>query len=195
MANLADNDGPFLIGDGWYDNLSAFRLVVNDDLLSLEPYGMQHACRMMIATNLLFWVFFGVLLYFIAHANNQGWVLGAVFSLGIATCILFDIVVYYRFRNAYHRGPIFRYHKKSGLIELPDRGLEFSAGDSIHIECITARESADDTEDPNSELNFVLTNGVEVNRWNLMRSTATIRPFGEITSRLAKELPIEVRRV
>ena len=195
MAINSGSDRPFLIGGGSYDNLCAFRLVVRDDTVSLEPYKMQYARKMMYFTNLLFSVFFGTVLYLATCAENPPWVYGLIVSIGAGTCFLFDLVVYCRFRNANKRGIIFRYHRRSQLIELPDRGLKFSVGDPVHIECLTARLSENDFDEPNSELNFVFTSETGKNRWNLLRSIATIRPFGSITSRLAKELPIEVRRV
>ena len=195
MTELSGKDGPFLMGGGGYDNLTAFRLVVQNDTVSLEPYSMRYAYRMMLATNLLFLIFFALFFYFATLAENPIWIFVFIVALGTATCFLFDMVVYYRFRNALKRGVIFRYNRESETIELPDHGLEFSIGDSIHIECITAWQSADDFGDPNSELNFVSTGGTETKRWNLLRSIATIRPFGSVTSRLAKELPIEVRHV
>ncbi len=195
MTKLLGGDEPFLIGGGGYDNLTAFRLVVGKDTVSLEPYSMRYAYKMMLTTNLLFSIFFAFFFYLATFAENPIWVFVAIVSLGVATCCLFDIVVYYRFRGALNRGVIFRYNRKSEIIELPNLELEFPIGDSVHIECITARQSADDFGDPNSELNFVSTAGTETKRWNLLRSIATIRPFGSITSRLIKELPIEVRRV
>ena len=195
MTRIEDSDGHFLIGGGGYDNLCAFRLVVRNDTVSLEPYGMQYAYKMMFFTNLLFCVFFGAFFYLATFAETPPWVFGLIIGISAMTCIGFDLVVYYRFRNALDRGVVFRYHRKSELIELPDRGLKFSVSDSVHIECLTAKLSATDFGDPNSELNFVLTAEAQTNRWNLLRSIGTKRPFGSITSRLAKELPIEVRRV
>ena len=195
MTKTTNSDVPFLIGGGGYDNLCAFRLIVQNDSVSLEPHKMQYAYKMMLFTNLLFCVFFCAFFYLATLADNPPWIYCVIFGIGAATCIGFDLIVYYRFRNAIERGVIFRYHRKSQRIELPDRQLEFSVGDSIHIECITAKLSATDFGDPNSELNFVLTSEDEMSRWNLLRSIATIRPFGSITSRLARELPIEVRRV
>lgn len=195
LEELGQGQPTYLIGGGSYDNLSAYQLVIQDDIVSLEPFSMKHAKKMMFFTNLLFCVVFGTFLYFATLAENPLWVFVLIAGIGVLTCVGFDLAVYYRFRNAIDRGVIFRYHRKSGLFELPDRGLKFSEGDSIHIECLTARLSAVDFNDPNSELNFVSTAGGETNRWNLLRSIATIRPFGSITSKLAKELPIEVRRV
>ena len=195
MTRIKDSDRHFLLGGGGYDNLCAYRLVVQNDTVSLEPYGMQYAYKMMFGTNVLFSVFFGAFLYFATAADNPLWVCGFIIGLGAATCLGFDLVVYYRFRNALKRGVILRYQRESGRIELPDRELEFPVGDSVYIECLTAKLSATDFGDPNSELNFVSISGAETNRWNLLRSIATLRPFGSITSKLSEELPIEVRRV
>jgi hypothetical protein len=195
MTEIAGSDGPFLIGGGGYDNLCAYRLAIQDDAVSLEPYDMRYGYKMMVGTNLVFCVFFGVMLYFSTFVKNPPWVFGVIVGIWAATSVGFDLFVYYRFRNAIKRGVIFRYHRKSKLIELPNHGIEFKADDSVHIECLTAKLSATDFGDPNSELNFVSNSATGTNRWNLLRSIATIRPFGSITSQLARELPIEVRRV
>ena len=177
---VGDNE-PFLIGGG-YDNLTTHHLVTTKDYVSLEPYGI-HAYMMMLVFNVLFVAFFAFVYYLAVLSENAVWILSVIVCLGLVTCALYDAVVFYRFRGALDRGVVLKYIRGSEVIELPAYDLEFSITDSIHIECITARQSSGDFGDRNSELNFVSTVGPEPKRWNLLRSIDNIRPFASMVSR------------
>jgi hypothetical protein len=193
------NDGdidrtPQLIGGGSYDNLITYCLVVKKNRVSLAPLPLPWST--MFACNFLFVVFFAGALYLATLKESPAWVHLFFFALALFTCILFDVYLFVRYRDSILRGEILVFDQLSGKISLPDRGLVFGSEDDVHIECITARQKDSScAEDVNSELNFVHSGEGRVERWNLLRSVGTIKPFGNLVDQLKRELPIPVRRV
>jgi len=193
MNSANQTETYYLIGGGSYDNLTTYRLVTNDQFVKLVPLEMPWS--MMVATNLLFLAFFACFLYFAKLGDNPWGAYCFIVVLAIATCSLFDFVVFTRFRNSTRRGPILTFDKTTGVVCLPDRGMKFSIRENISIECLTSWQEGDGPEDSNSELNFVVSNDGNIDRFNLLRSIATLRPFGKLTKQLRQELPIPVRRI
>ncbi|MEL7498328.1 MAG: hypothetical protein AAFN77_12015 [Planctomycetota bacterium] len=141
-------------------------------------------------------VFFAGAFYLATQKENPAWVFYIIVFLAVFTCVLCDVIVFVRFRKSIRRGEILVCNRLTGKISLPDRGLHFTTEDEIHIECITARpEGSNYGDDLNSELNFVHSKEGRVKRWNLLRSIATIRPFGKLVNQLKQEVPIPIRRV
>ena len=194
LEDLGHAKPTYLIGGGSYDNLMTYHLVVEKNRVSLAP--LPVAWSMMVACNCLFVAFFGGAFYLASLKDNHAWVFWFIIILAMLTCIAFDVVVYCRYSNSIRRGEILVCDQLTGKISLPDRGLKFTTEDDIHIECITARpKGSSDGDDCNSELNFVHSYDGKIERWNLLKSIATIRPFGKLVDQLKQETPIPVRRV
>ena len=194
MSDIAAEEAVHLIGGGSYDNLMTYHLVVEKNRVSLAP--LPIAWSMMVACNCLFVTFFAIAFYLASLKDNPEWVFGFIIITAMLTCVAFDLVVYYRYSNSIRRGEILVCEQHTGKISLPDRGLKFTSEDDIHIECITARpKGSNDSEAWCSELNFVYSCNGKIERWNLLRSIATIRPFGKLVDQLRQETPIPVRRI
>lgn len=193
MNDTNQDETYHLIGGGGYDNLMTYHLVVDDQYISLEPLGI--AWSMMVVSNLFFLAFFTGFFYLATLKENPWWVYCFIVVVAVATCLVFDTYTYIRFRNSIRRGPILRYDRGTGEISLPDRGMKFSTCENINIECLTSWQEGGNAGDSCSELNFVVANSGGMERFNLLRSVATLKPFGKLTAQLRSELPIPVKRV
>ncbi len=192
MSNHATTNSAFLIGGGSYHNIPTLRGNATKSEFRLAPIPLSKTS--LIAMNLLFAAFFVPILY-ISYPSNPFSISILVLGTWFVTAVTYTGMVTYVHSKSMSQGPAFVFCKKSGNIRLPRHDQEFAISENIWIECITAKHENDPSGDACSELNFnCIRNGI-AERWNLLRSTATINPFNGLDREIQRETGIPLRRV
>jgi hypothetical protein len=191
-SNQANTDEVFLIGGGAYHNFPLLQGRSTAHEFRLDPIP---ASKLSLAgMNLFFAIFFGSL-YLVAHHQHPLSVSIFVFAIWLVTAVGYTALVSYWHWESMAAGPALVVCKRSGVIRLPRHGQQFMIGESVWIECITAKHKNDPTSDWGSELNFVSMRDGTFQRWNLLRSNATWEPFNGLEREIQRETGIPVHRL
>ena len=184
----------FIIGEGLYSNLRIAVPCNDAGEFRIDPSPMPMA--LMAVTNAVFVVFFGAFYWICSAYSNASETLVTLAAVGIGamTSILFTVSVYYSFDKARRLGPWLVINKNTQKVSLPREGLEFAAGEIVHLQYITTThiDGPGSLDGPLSELNLVTFANGERARWPLLRSSDNVRAFEYITEPLSEctDLPI-----
>ena len=180
----------FLIGGGSYHNLPTLRCVADEGEFRLDPTPLSFAHLAFM--NGLFASFFGAI-YWLCYPL-AGWETFLVTGVWVFTAVMYTILVCFLHAKSARLGPALIFDKKTGKLRIPRHNESFGKDDDIWLECLTARFSEDSSSDPCSELNLVLMVDGNKQRWNVLRSIATINPFNGMEREIGRETGLRVIR-
>lgn len=190
----------FITGKGLYDNLHTARLVVEDEVVRIDPVPLP--VRSLVIHNVVFvglFVGFHLLAKHLAASDVSPWLLyGAPIGIGCLTCAGFTTAVVLLFRHAQRMGPWLIYDRKTGRVTLPREGVSFGPDEIVHLQYVTTKRlnwKGVINNDRLSELNLVTCRGGERKRWPLLRSISNVRAFDWLLRPLTEHTALPVMRV
>ena len=188
-SSKIQDEHSFLIGGGSYHNLPTLRCIAGDDEFRLDPIPLSFAH--LAVMNALFAAFFIAILWL---CHPTAWETFLVTFVWVITAVVYTIVVWCVHAKSVRLGPALIYHKKTGKLQIPRHSESFSKDDDIWFECLTAHTAGGSSRDSCSELNLVLVVDGSKQRWNIMRSIATINPFNGMERDIGRETGVRVIR-
>ena len=189
----------YIIGEGWYDNLTLARPYCDGRTFRIDPYPVPWFGITML--NVVFVLFFGGVYVGVSYLTGD-WshlgLLGLCVVIGGMTCGGVSGIYIYRYRRANRLGPWLILDRTTGRIELPREGITFERSDVLHVQYITTKHLGlgDHGDEMRvSELNLItLRDGVR-ERWPLLQSGATVRAFSKVLRAIQHHTDLPVMRV
>ena len=122
----------------------------------------------------------------------------AIIGTGAVVCGIFTVACVYIFRQENQRGPWLIYDRRTGRVELPREGVSFAREEIVHLQYITTKDlswGSDAGNERRSELNLVTVRSGQRERWPLLRSIITHKPFEHVVTPLLEHTDLPVVRV
>src|SRR5262249_46575626 len=131
-----------------------------------------------VILNLLFVAFFFGFFWVTWRYGSQepGQAIALIIGTGLFTCVVFTVLVSYRFRRERQLGPWLIYEKATGRVTLPREGESFERQEIVHLQYVTTKRldwGGVVNNDARSELNLITCRDGERRRWPLLRSIFT----------------------